>query len=945
MGKSTLSREHLDHLLSEGFTETQVKIMQAAGVRSFTAADAQAYNIGAKDFSQGERYINPSGLYFPFSSDWGQIRCDKPPIGKDGKPRKYLNPSGQDSQAWLPDDCKAITEGAKDAWAGTLHGGVSTGALAGVSHYEKALPEGSGYTILFDADGWHNPQVFGNLINAGLWVKGKVALLPEILGNPKAGLCEYFKAGYTADNYKHLLDTAKTPKQLLKEWPKHWKGLDEEKQGECIDKALQLAARLLGKREQAHFTVEIAEISGIGKTILREQIRDETRVLRKKREGARNQAFIANGLAKKYTNVLAYDADQHEWHWYGRTKEGLWDTVSDGIISQLIKRELDSIESLEGEYSASYHQGVVKLVQAELTRESWNSDETLIPFENGVLDLNTRRLKPHSPDWGLRWQLPRPYVVIKDVTTNDFPKISTWLDFVTKGSQPLRHLLFCWLNAVLLSRYDLQKFLYLVGPGGTGKGTFMRLASELIGEENVHSSTLDIFCTDKFEASNITTKKLVLFPDEDKYSGRLGPFKQLTGGDKLRAEKKQKMPFSFTFRGVAMLSANFPIFAGDTTSSIARRVITAPFNQQVPPEQRTENFEVELHEELPALTSYLLQMDNRIVRNTLLGIGAQVPEVTQLNWELRMRTDAVTAWFNECVVRVSDAEYEYVGRNLEDTSTLFGSYQQWCRETGSKPKGSREFTPALLELCQSIIGWKDVKKGRAPDITRKAIIYGIKLRDQLTVKPNPIDALIQAQIGDQEAANDRAPAPDATPVQPSLLPSSGTDETGPTVPIAAPEPVQSDPPAQPAHEAPSIKVGTRVKIPPYRMGHNGTVLKIEGFSALVKADGAAANETVRYDVDDLLQLNGQAFPLTAFLDPMDGLFLTPDHPEWHVFEKGLIQAQTQADLDEVKARTAEAIRIACMEIWRQDGRRTRLKAKSQRLKGASESQASLLVDS
>ena len=129
------------------------------------------------------------------------------------------------------------------------------------------------------------------------------------------------------------------------------------------------------------------------------------------------------------------------------------------------------------------------------------------------------------------------------------------------------------------------------------------------------------------------------------------------------------------------------------------------------------------------------------------------------------------------------------------------------------------------------------------------------------------------------------------------------------------------------------------------MGHNGTVLKIEGFSALVKADGAAANETVRYDVDDLLQLNGQAFPLTAFLDPMDGLFLTPDHPEWHVFEKGLIQAQTQADLDEVKARTAEAIRIACMEVWRQDGRRTRLKAKSQRLKGASESQASLLVDS
>jgi hypothetical protein len=90
-----------------------------------------------------------------------------PLSGKMGSVAKYLTPLGAKTQARIPSGCKVVTEGAKDAAAGSLMGGIPTGAIAGISHYRKALNQNAGYTVLFDADGWTNPAVFSNLFHAG----------------------------------------------------------------------------------------------------------------------------------------------------------------------------------------------------------------------------------------------------------------------------------------------------------------------------------------------------------------------------------------------------------------------------------------------------------------------------------------------------------------------------------------------------------------------------------------------------------------------------------------------------------------------------------------------------------------------------------------------------------------------------------------------------------
>ena len=90
-----------------------------------------------------------------------------------------------------------------------------------------------------------------------------------------------------------------------------------------------------------------------------------------------------------------------------------------------------------------------------------------------------------------------------------------------------------------------------------------------------------------------------------------------------------------------------------------------------------------------------------------------------------MRQDSVAAWLNEHIIQDPQA-CERVGSDKEDAETLFGSYYLYCEKSGSRPKGSREFSPALLELVNNepALSWGIEKKR----VTGGFMIRGLRLR-------------------------------------------------------------------------------------------------------------------------------------------------------------------------------------------------------------------------
>ena len=310
MPTPALTAEHRQHLIEEGFSANAIDQLIAWGVCSLTAPDAAKGGFyitlgqGKKDFS--------SGLYFPFTDGFGQIRADRPLTRPGKRPAKYLTQVGKKSQAWLPEGCTAITEGYKDAARATVEG-VPVGAMAGVSHYKKALAQGAGYTLIFDADGWGNAQVFSNLFNGGLWLKGKINLLPPIPGEPKGGMCEWFKAGAGPGDVQRLIDNAYTPLALLMEWPNHWADLAPVPLLRCIRVAIALAAAHLKDDERQLLLTQIAANCPLGKQQLKDMLkwasqRQSKKTPAKPKEGPKDAAFKEldtheSPLAKQYKRV------------------------------------------------------------------------------------------------------------------------------------------------------------------------------------------------------------------------------------------------------------------------------------------------------------------------------------------------------------------------------------------------------------------------------------------------------------------------------------------------------------------------------------------------------------------------------------------------------------------------------------------------------------------
>jgi putative DNA primase/helicase len=346
----------------------------------------------------------------------------------------------------------------------------------------------------------------------------------------------------------------------------------------------------------------------------------------------------------------------------------------------------------------------------------------LLPLENGVLRLHTKELIPYSPEMWFNWRLPYRYE-----SGADCPTIKWWLNYVTQGDQELAALLRAWMRAVLTGRHDLQKFLELIGPGGTGKSTFMLLCTLLVGETNQVSTNLQNLENNRFEGALLYGKRLVLITDSERYGGAISILKGITGGDPIRYERKnrqQQAPFIFT--GLVMIAANEQVQNTDYTSGLVRRWISVNFSKHVTQEER-EDWDKKggllnaMKKELPGLLNELLAMGDEEVTRIIGNPGAAT---WTANRQAMIHQNPMAAWLEDQVV-ADPAATPYIGakREIKDPITglttlkdvgtkLYPNYLRWVYENGQHhPIALRRFTVLLLDICCTL-GIKVEKLGR-----------------------------------------------------------------------------------------------------------------------------------------------------------------------------------------------------------------------------------------
>lgn len=119
----------------------------------------------------------------------------------------------------------------------------------------------------------------------------------------------------------------------------------------------------------------------------------------------------------------------------------------------------------------------------------------------------------------------------------------------------------------------------LYGTGGNGKSIFISLYNKFLGEENVSSVDLYNLEENRFAPSMLLNKLANTFADIDsRFLEKSSMIKSLTGRDRVFAEYKNRMPFSFENFAKLTFSANkLPSFK-DTSEGNFRRwmILTFP---------------------------------------------------------------------------------------------------------------------------------------------------------------------------------------------------------------------------------------------------------------------------------------------------------------------------------------------------------------------------------
>lgn len=407
-------------------------------------------------------------------------------------------------------------------------------------------------------------------------------------------------------------------------------------------------------------------------------------------------------LAEYLRDQLAYCEQARTWHFYNGT---YWvpldiETAANKIILKYMYAGATPVG-----FKNNYRNNIKALIADAGMLPLPGIQSEFLPFENGLLNIKTKQLIPVTPENAQPWFLPYSFN-----PSAKCPRILAWLKNAVDGDLETVQLLRAWLAAILHGRTDLQKFLHLLGRGGTGKGTFFRLAKALIGEQNTATTTLKTMEYDKFETANFYRKRLVVITDSDKYNGSVNILKAITGQDLLRLERKHQQAGSFTCEAVVMIASNEHLVSTDHTSGLDRRRCTVPFNKVFSEEEKLKweklGGEKILHDELPGLVNWLLELSQdeiaRIIRKPSkrtqhADFNAMTASNPIAEWLVERCCPDVNAWTQIGVKK------EGVSSEYENTKEwLYANYLQWCSHHNRVPLASRRFREILIDTSLTL---------------------------------------------------------------------------------------------------------------------------------------------------------------------------------------------------------------------------------------------------
>lgn len=329
-------------------------------------------------------------------------------------------------------------------------------------------------------------------------------------------------------------------------------------------------------------------------------------------------------------------------------------------------------------------------------------------LKNGIYNIETDTLMPHTPDIYSTIQIPVSYT--KGAMCDKWLKT---LDEILEGSAAKVALLQEFFGLCLTKETKYCKALFLIGEGRNGKSTVLYILENIIGNENKSSIPLEALNNYHYVANLFGKLVNVSIETNSKSEVYDATFKAIVSGDSLTADPKYRNPFTFRPYCKLIYALNNMPRVNDKTDAYFRRLLILRFNKQFEGSDDNKALKQELLSELDGIFMWCVAGYRRLKERGDFTIDNKIQaEVDEHRKE------------NNNVIGFVEEECELTLDYTISKDDLYQEYRKWCQDNNhhasTKIKFGKELT-RRYKLSDELSG---------NEFTRHRIWVGIGIRLQ-----------------------------------------------------------------------------------------------------------------------------------------------------------------------------------------------------------------------
>lgn len=293
----------------------------------------------------------------------------------------------------------------------------------------------------------------------------------------------------------------------------------------------------------------------------------------------------------------------------------------------------------------------------------------MINMGNGVVTVRDGKFTAHSPEYGFRSIMPYNY----DPHATS-PKWDKFMDELCSGSQEKISLIEEYISyAIAGDRCWLGKALFLMGPGGNGKSTLLRILYKIVGKTNYITPS---FSDLKEETTRLGLNKVLFAACEELSSRDLRDstlFKSIVTGDSLKGRKLYESEIYFENRAKLFFAGNEFPYSEDKTDAVYRRFIIVNLTNRFDNTDNNDPYiDDKIGEEAPGILNKLMERYRELVKR------GKLKETEYLNREIEevRESEDVVKRFMEDRLIVEDMNTSKINTKVKDIYSEFCAYSE-----------------------------------------------------------------------------------------------------------------------------------------------------------------------------------------------------------------------------------------------------------------------------